>query len=44
MGVRLGNEAGLTISTGLTDRVNNGLIFRFSDNKVKIALEEIGVV
>ena len=43
-GARLENEAGLTISTELTNMLNNGLIFRFSDNKVKIALEEIGVV
>ena len=44
MGVRLENEAGLTISTELTNMLNNGLIFRFSDNKAEIALEEIGIV
>ena len=44
VGVRLENEASLTIITGLTDRVNNGLIFRFSDNKAETALEETGIV
>ena len=44
MGVRLENEAGFTISTELTNMLNNGLIFRFSDNKAEIALEEVGIV
>ena len=44
MGVRLENEADLTISTELTNMLYKGLIFRFSDNKVEIALKEIGVV
>ena len=44
MGVRLENEAGLTISTELTNMLNNGLIFRFNNIKAEIALEGVWIV
>ena len=43
-GVRLENEANLTISTRLTGMVNNRLKFRFSEIKIEAASEKVGVV
>ena len=43
-GVRLENEANLIISTRLISMVNNRLKFRFSDIKIEVALEKVGVV